>query len=115
MKIRAGFVSNSSSTAYYITNLTDRQLTLVDFVKENPQIIEEFREEFDWYKEENGFNQEELLLSAQEENLTFEPQNQHYVTFGDEDGTLVGNVFDYALRDGGESESFRWRFAESLR
>ena len=39
MKIRKGFVSNSSSTAFMITNLTNKEKTLVDFVEENPQLI----------------------------------------------------------------------------
>lgn len=29
--------------------------------------------------------------------------------------TVIGHVFDYILRDGGSSSSFRWRYHESLR
>ena len=30
--------------------------------------------------------------------------------FGDEDGTVIGRIFDYILRDGGESKNFKWSF-----
>jgi hypothetical protein len=64
MKIRNGFVSNSSSSSFIIRNKSNINLT----------------------------------LSAEE-----------YI-FGDEDGTLIGRIFDYILRDGGESENFKWIF-----
>ena len=39
---------------------------------------------------------------------------EQYV-FGDEDGTLIGRVFDYILREGGDSENFEWRFDQYYR
>jgi hypothetical protein len=41
MKARFDFVTNSSSTAYMITNKTNHKKTLVDFVKENPELKDE--------------------------------------------------------------------------
>jgi hypothetical protein len=114
MKVRNGFVSNSSSSSFVITNTTDKKLTLVDFVKENPQLIEDFVRQYDWYKPED-FNQENLIKSAIENDETFAPNSEQTCIFGDEDGTLIGQVFDYILRDGGKSKSFKWRFEESLR
>jgi len=113
MKIRNGFVSNSSSCAFIITNKTDEKLTLVDFVLENPQLIIEFREEYPWY-DPMEYNQGQLVLSAEQNNETIPPGTQRMI-FGDEDGTMVGRVFDYILRDGGESKRFIWRFHEYLR
>lgn len=131
MKLRLGFVSNSSSTAYIITNKTNETKDLVDFVQENPELVDEYFEEYGEASvltrtEMEGVKakknpvmrrvlQEDLIRSARENNFVFDPHTGHYIAFGDEDGTLIGRVFDYILRDGGESKSFRWRFKEALR
>jgi hypothetical protein len=115
MKIRNGFVSNSSSTSFVIKNLTGDRLTLEDFVEENPQLIKEFRDCYDWNTEEDGFTQEELLKSARANNIDFDPNSEQECVFGDSQGTLIGQVFDYILRDGGTSKSFSWRFKEYYR
>jgi hypothetical protein len=114
MKLRNGFVSNSSSTSFIITNKTNNDLTLVDFVKENPQLIEEFVDDYDWYKEDNGYNQDELIKSAENRD-TLIKSGEQLMIFGDEDGDLIGHVFDYVLCDGGDSENFKWKFKEHLR
>ena len=121
MKFRNGFVTNSSSTAYIITNKTNQEKTLVDFVKENPQLIDEFIKDYNWYTKEEGYNQERMLESAESqvkafpEESVFPPNTSIRCVFGDEDGSLIGHVFDYILRYGGSSESFEWEFLELLR
>ncbi len=112
MKMRSSFVTNSSSTSYIITNKSGETKTLVDFVRENPQLIEQFVERYDWHKGDPKFTQENLLESAAQEDMSFEPYQSKSCTFGDEQGTLIGDVFDYILRDGGQSESFVWSFYE---
>lgn len=115
MKVKADFITNSSSTAFYILNKTNEVKTLVDFVKENPELIEDFIREYGWYKNDSTYTQENLLKSAEENNCKFDAKRSTEVIFGDEDGTLIGHVFDYILRYGGESKSFKWRFKEYLR
>ena len=110
MKIRKGFISNSSSTSFTIRNRTGVTKTLVDFVKENPQIIEEFNANYDYQ-----FTLEDVLIDALVENQEWKPNEVRIVSFGDEDGTTIGHIYDYALRDGGASDSFEWRFYKYLR
>lgn len=107
MKIRDGFISNSSSTSFVITNTTSENKTLVDFVEENPQLVEMFNEQHG-YK----YTQEQMLDSAGDLCINFQPKESQACAFGDEDETAIGHVFDYILRGGGRSESFKWKFKE---
>lgn len=113
MKIRSGFVSNSSSCSFIIHNKTDKPLSLVDFVKENPQLVEEFKKEYS-YESYQKFSQEDMIKDAKKRKQKFKP-GQNIVAYGDEDGDVLGNVFDYILRDGGKSKSFTWIFNGYLR
>lgn len=109
MKFRIGFVSNSSSTAFMITNLTDEVKTLLDFVEETPWIIEDYLKDYGDCVAAEGrkeHTQEKLIESAKmrvrdskgDGSYTWEPHESKYCSFGDEDGDLIGRVYDYMLR-----------------
>jgi len=116
VKVKIDFITNSSSTAFIITNTSDTVKTLVDFVIENPQLLEQFKEDYGWYKNNPRFHLVSLIESAAKNfTETFQPGEAKYCVFGDEQGTVVGIVFDYILRDGGRSENFIWEFKEWLR
>lgn len=110
MKIRMGFVSNSSSSSFVITNKTKVKLTVLNFAKENLHLYREFNECYDYSYTEEAF------LASPEGTEVLNP-GENFSIFGDEDGTPMGTVFDYILRDtsGDESDRFAWRFKENMR
>ena len=109
MKQRNGFVSNSSSTSFMITNTSDDTKTIVDFIKENLHLVDDFNKSYDY-----EHTHEEAIESAEKNycdgNYSFSGKEKKAIAFGDEEGTILGKIFDYILRDGGTSKNFTWKF-----
>jgi hypothetical protein len=108
MIVRKSFISNSSSTSFIITNKGPGTKTLRQFVIENIDLVERFNEAYD-----GSYTEEQAIRSTEShpEYEKLEP-GENIVIFGDEDGTVIGHIYDYILREGGESRSFKWRFKE---
>ena len=118
MKYRTGFVSNSSSCSFSITNTSNSPKTIVDFAKENIYLLDKFNDDYDWY----NFTKEQLLLSAKKrlgrnssDEYRFKPHETKVLVFGDEQNDVIGNIYDYMLRDSNESKNFAWHLEEMLR
>ncbi len=92
-----------------IQNKTDHVVDLVQFVKENPELVEWYNDMFD-----KCYTNDQLVKVAEEKNMTWKPHEEKVVYFGDHDGdyeyTAIGQVYDYSMRRGGSSKSFWWAF-----
>jgi hypothetical protein len=109
--------------SFLITNLSDEEKTLIDFVSETKHLLDGFNSYYG-YK----ITAEEMLAAARgrkvheewesgrnDYSYTWRPHETRQMAFGDEDGDCVGLVFDYMLRDGGKSDNFEWQFHEYWR
>ncbi|MEK6833248.1 MAG: hypothetical protein AABY32_04320 [Nanoarchaeota archaeon] len=112
MKYRTGFVSNSSSTAFMITNKSNEDKSLLDFAEEVHFLYDQFFEQYPLSTV--GMTKKKFFKSAKKRNQIIAKGEFEY-DYGDEDYDVVGRVFDYMLRDGGETENFKWKFSRSLR
>lgn len=105
MKVRNGFVSNSSSSSYVINNKTDKSLPLVELIRENGYLSQYC----DQYAPQGvKWTLETLIDSAKKSGTVLKP-GSNYISFSDDDEhNAMEMIGDYGMRDGGESERFSW-------
>lgn len=109
MKIREGFVSNSSSTSFIVTNKTENTLYVRDLCLEAMFLLRQFNEEYHY-----NISTEDYMKDLSYEDEEIKP-GRNVLVFGDENGGGYQTVFDYMMRDGGETLSFKWKFDKFLR
>ena len=96
--------------------MSDTKKTLLDFVKETSELVPEFVREYD--RSFTEYNQLAMIDNAKQRMKehkklnTWGPNETKTIAFGDEDGDILGQVYDYMLRAGGKSKSFKWTFHE---
>jgi len=110
MKIRHGFVSNSSSCSFMIENHSNEHKTIKDFAKETLYLVTEFNEIYSANEDHKKF-----LSECDDYPMDMESGESTFMIFGDEHGTVMGRIYDYMLRDGGSTESFSWYMVEMMR
>jgi len=133
MKIRLGFVTNSSSTAYMILNKTLEPKTAIDFVKENADLIDDFNDSYNVDDDTNTHNlwgkkvtKKQLLDSAKDHKLlVFAPKpndsdDYEYIAVRVDELARAGTLFatfakwvaynyDTKMHKKEESKSFTWK------
>lgn len=114
MRVRAGFVTNSSSTSFILTvHKKGLNLTAKEFV-EDLWKSDKFLE---YMKSYHFKDTKEEVLQALNVCYSYFPvvQESLEVVFGDEENNPAGCVFDYCLRPGYKTANFTIKFHEYRR
>lgn len=115
MKVRCGYVSNSSSTSFVIRNISGEPKTLVDFAKETAYLCEEFERQYKIKYAKSDYIQSAKDRQFKGTGFALSPGESIKFAFGDEDGDAIGYVCDYMLRLPKQTASFSWEFDQWLR
>jgi len=81
---------------------------MIDFVREvGPRMLDAYNREYGEFSVTDD-SYEDMEKNADAYDYIFPARCVVPVTFGDESGDVIGRVFDYMLREEGESDNFKW-------
>ncbi len=105
MKQRQGFVSNSSSSSFILTNLLEGNKVLLDFVRDNPELLEGYAK--DCF---NDYTQRDIELDAAKYVTIFPPGEEVRCYFSNEVDSKAEEMLRHMLEIGGNKEINGWRW-----
>jgi hypothetical protein len=110
---RKRFVANSSSSSFFIENLTDEEKSFYDFCVENMELLHEYNHEYVYPDMEFGdyVLKKDFLESSKNINVSLKP-GSNVIELGDHAG-ITERILELMLRNSEKSKNFKWRLEES--
>ena len=96
-------------TVFVIINQTEVCYTLVDFIKENLYIVDKILGDIDIDMREEHYKL--VIEECRKKNVVLKPHKLNRVVTTEYADSLEW-IIDYGLRDGGQTEKFKWCFVK---
>jgi len=98
---------NLYNKSVIITNKSNNDLTLMDFINENNYLIDVFMYANRNCIDKTIYSKENINNSIKEHNFTIPKQSNNEYLFGLEDNNYIGHILNYSLSSD-ESDNFKW-------